>query len=85
MTHTTKKNDEHESEILLASYRNLNDFLCSFIDHLLPNYNYSIRARVLLEKILNWEFRVNLSGLNGQTESVFFIGKLKKIEQNIKK
>jgi hypothetical protein len=72
----TKKADEHESEILLTSYQNLNEFLCKFIDHSLPIYNYSIRGRVLFEKILNYEFRIgNLRGLSDQTESVFLIGK----------
>ncbi len=47
----TKKGDEHESDILLVSYQNLNDFLCKFIDHSLPIYNYSVRARVKPEII----------------------------------
>ena len=72
----TKKGNEHESEILLASYQNLNDFLCKFIEHALPTYNYSIRPRVLFEKILNWEFRFgNLRGAAEYIESAFLIGK----------
>ena len=73
--HTTK-NEEHESEILMASYRNLNEFLCAFINHSLPTYNYGIRDRTLMEKILNTEFLIlNPSGPGGQVDSVFFVGK----------
>jgi hypothetical protein len=72
----TKKGEEHESEILLSSYQNLNDFLCKFVDHSLPIYNYSVRGRVLWEKILNCEVRIgNLRGVSEYTESVFLIGK----------
>jgi hypothetical protein len=73
--HTTK-NDEKESDILMGSYRNLNEFLCAFINHSLPTYNYTIRDRFLIEKILNYEFQFsNISGPAGQTDSVFFYGK----------
>ena len=72
----TKKGDEHESEILLSSYQNLNDFLCKFINHSIPIYNYSVRARVFLEKVVNCEFRIGKSrGSSEHTESVFLIGK----------
>ena len=81
MTHLTKKHEEHESEILLASYRNLNDFLTSFISHTLPTYNYIVRGRRLLEKILNCEFRIRNIAADGQgeAESTFFIGKEEQI------
>jgi hypothetical protein len=84
-THQTKKSDEHESDILLASYRSLNEFLCAFIDQSLPIYNYSIRTRLLFEKILNCEFRVGIPrDLSGRTESLFLIGKWK-YQKNFKK
>jgi len=71
-----KKVEEHESEILMTSYRNLNDFLCAFINHSLPTYKYTIRDRFLIEKILNYEFLVpNLTNPLGQMESTFFVGK----------
>jgi len=60
----------------MASYRNLNEFLCAFINHSLPTYNYSIKDRFLLEKILNYEFQVlPPTGTLGQSDSIFFVGK----------
>ena len=73
---TVQKGGEHESEILMASYRNLNEFLCAFINHALPIYNYVVRRRFLMEKIFNCEFqRPKSSVLHGDTDSVFYIGK----------
>jgi len=78
-----KKVEEHESEILMTSYRNLNDFLCAFIDHSLPKYNYTIRDRYFIEKILNYEFQVPTPvGLDEQVDSIFFVGKFNKINKN---
>jgi len=59
----------------LASYQNLNEFLCAFIDHSLPMHNYFVRGRLLLEKIFNIEFRVGKLDGSGRTESLFLIGK----------
>jgi hypothetical protein len=60
----------------MASYRNLNEFLCAFINHSLPSYNYVIRDRFLIEKILNYEFQyANPTGTPGQLDSIFFVGK----------
>ena len=60
----------------MTSYRNLNDFLCAFINHSLPAYNYSIRDRFFIEKVLNHEFQVsNPGGTPGEEESIFFVGK----------
>ncbi|CAF1102428.1 unnamed protein product, partial [Didymodactylos carnosus] len=53
-----KKDDfEHESETMMNSCRNLNDFLGAFIDHSLTNLDYNVRERLLMEKIVNFEFR----------------------------
>lgn len=72
----TKKGEEHESKILLESYQTLNEFLCKFLDHALPIYNYAIRGRFFLEKVLNCEFRGrNRLGPSGEIESTFYIGK----------
>jgi len=70
-SHKTRKDEERESEILLVSYRNLNEFLMQFIEHSIPIYDYSIRRRVLVEQIFNWDFRTK------STENVFLIGKNK--------
>ena len=59
----------------MTSYRNLNEFLCAFINHSLPTYDYVIRDRYFLEKILNYEFQVpNPTGGIIQVDSVFFVG-----------
>lgn len=72
----TKKGEEHESNILLESYQTLNEFLCKFIDHALPIYNYAVRNRVFFEKIFNCEFRGrNRLGATGDVESTFYNGK----------
>ncbi|UJR08253.1 hypothetical protein I4U23_012526 [Adineta vaga] len=74
LTRLTKKGEEHESEILLASYRNLNEFLCAFINQSLPIYNYSVRQRLFFEKILNLELGLRTTlNTNEQTESTFLI------------
>ncbi|CAF1664968.1 unnamed protein product, partial [Didymodactylos carnosus] len=52
-----KKGNEHESEIIMSSYQNLNDFLGAFIDHSLTNLDYTIRERLLMERLLNYEFQ----------------------------
>ena len=77
LTQTTQKNSEQESEALMRSYKNLNEFLCSFIDHASPTYNYIIRDRFFIEKILNYEFPVapEPTGAVGATGSIFFVGK----------
>jgi hypothetical protein len=60
----------------MTSYRNLNEFLCAFINHSLPRYNYVIRDRLLIEKLLNYEFQVPTpAGAEGQMDSIFFVGK----------
>ena len=72
-------NEQNDSEILMRSHRTLNDFLCAFINHSLPTYNYYIQDRFFLEKLLNYEFRtVNRPGTPGSDVSVFFVGKFKK-------
>ncbi|CAF1576458.1 unnamed protein product, partial [Adineta ricciae] len=74
LSRLTKKGEEHESEILLASYRNLNEFLCAFMSQSLPIYSYTVRHRYFLEKILNIEFGLRTTpDANGYTESTFFI------------
>ncbi|CAF2968602.1 unnamed protein product [Rotaria sp. Silwood2] len=65
---------ERYTDMLLQSYQNLNGFLCAFIDHSLPSHEYRIRNRYLLEKILNYEFRVRTrSDLEGQIDNLLFI------------
>jgi hypothetical protein len=60
----------------MESYRNLNEFLCAFINHSLPSTNYTIRDRVFIEKVLNYEFLVpNQMGITGQIDNVLFYGK----------
>ena len=60
----------------MNSYRNLNDFLCAFINQSLPNYHYAVLNRLLLEKIFDYEFRSGYpTGPQGQVESIFFVGK----------
>ncbi|CAF1194078.1 unnamed protein product [Rotaria sordida] len=74
LTRLNKKIEEREANILLASYRGLNEFLCAFINRSLPTYTYVIRPRWLLEKILNCEFRnTRTSASLDQTESIFYI------------
>ncbi|CAF4483081.1 unnamed protein product, partial [Rotaria sp. Silwood2] len=74
LTRSNKKIEERESEILLASYRGLNEFLCAFINRSLPTYNYIIRPRWMLEKLLNCEFRsTRTSELLDKTDSIFYI------------
>lgn len=79
----SKKDDDHESEILLASYRNLNDFLCSFLSRLLPTHNYVVRRRYPLEKILNIEFQK--TQIAGSSDSIFYKGSIEEIFTNRKK
>lgn len=72
----TKKGEEHESEILLASYRTLNDFLCAFINKSLPIYSYAVRQRLFFEKILNFELGLKTDrDSQGNVQSVFLIGR----------
>ncbi|CAF3770661.1 unnamed protein product [Rotaria sp. Silwood1] len=74
LTRVNKKIEERESEILLVSYRGLNEFLCAFINRSLPTYPYTIRHRNLFENLLNCEFRTaNTSELLDHTESLFLI------------
>ncbi|UJR38008.1 hypothetical protein I4U23_030690 [Adineta vaga] len=74
LTLATQKNQEQELENLMQSYKNLNEFLCAFIDHALPTYNYIIRVRFFIEKLLNYEFQVsNPDGIQGTTGSIFFV------------
>ena len=77
LTHTAQKSSEQEFEALMRSYKNLNEFLCSFIDHASPTYNYIVRDRFFIEKILNYEFQVAFdpTGTTGATGSIFFVGK----------
>jgi len=64
----------------MVSYRNLNEFLCAFINHSLPTYNYVVRDRYFLEKLLNYEFQViPTTGIQAQIDSIFFVGKLNRI------
>ena len=69
----SKKEEEHESDILLVSYRNLNEFLCAFIKRSLPTYTYSIRRRFFWERIFNREFLK--AALSESSDSTFFAGK----------
>jgi meckelin len=69
------RKDEHESDVLMASYRTLNEFLCSFINHSLINYNYVVLDRTFWEKVLNYEFRVgNPLETQGNVPNVLFVG-----------
>lgn len=62
--------------MLLESYQNLNSFLCTFIDNSLATQQYFIRNRFFLEKILDYEFRIQVrSQLDGFLDNVLFIGK----------
>jgi len=64
----------------MQSYRNLNEFLCAFINHSLPAFNYAVRNRLFLEKFLNYEFEgIPATTTQGQIDSVFFVGKLNRI------
>ncbi|CAF0975904.1 unnamed protein product [Adineta ricciae] len=83
LTNTTQKNSEQESEALMRSYKNLNEFLCSFIDHASPTYNYIVRDRFFIEKILNYEFPVasELTGTTGASGSIFFVDPEKSFRQ----
>ncbi|CAF3878723.1 unnamed protein product [Rotaria sp. Silwood1] len=65
---------ERYTNMLLQSYQNLNRFLCAFIDHSLPSHEYIIRNRYLIEKLLNYEFRVRTrSNFQGQSDNFLFI------------
>lgn len=71
----TRQVNQNDANIIMESYRHLNDFLCAFINHSLPQYDYVIRKRSFLEKLLNYEFEnSNPNGLYEEEESVFFIG-----------
>jgi hypothetical protein len=60
----------------MEAYRNLNEFLCAFINHALPMYNYSIHGRNFFEKLLNYEFQAPTpAGTPGYEGSLFFVGK----------
>lgn len=59
----------------MASYRNLNDFLCAFINHSLVNYNYNVCDRTFWEKLFNYEFRVgNPLETQGIVPNILFVG-----------
>ncbi|CAF3358734.1 unnamed protein product [Rotaria socialis] len=75
LSRVNKKNDERVSDVLLTSYKNLNEFFCAFIDHSLPAYNYVVRQRWLLEKILNFEFTdsVKRSAPPNEAECIFYV------------
>lgn len=63
----------------MASYRNLNEFLCAFINQSLPMYNYVIRDRYFFEKLFNYEFQVAAPvGTQGHIDSLFFVGMILK-------
>ncbi|CAF0721542.1 unnamed protein product [Adineta steineri] len=66
----SKKDKEHYTDVLLESYRNLNSFLCSYIDHSLPAHEYYVRNRYLVEKLFNYEFQIGMTGYN---DSLFFV------------
>ena len=60
----------------MAAYRNLTEFLCAFINHSLPLYNYVIRERNLFEKLINYEFQSPEPGATlDDPGSLFFVGK----------
>ncbi|CAF3900474.1 unnamed protein product [Rotaria sordida] len=68
---------EQEAELLMRSYRNLNEFLCAFITHSLPNDRYTIYRRSFLEKLLNHEFQNPASltlSVNDQESRLFIDG-----------
>ena len=69
----SKKEEDHESDILFVSYRNLNEFLCAFITRSLPTYQYTIRRRLMWERIFNREFQKGV--LNDSSDSQFFTGR----------
>ncbi|CAF1347685.1 unnamed protein product [Rotaria magnacalcarata] len=75
LSRVNKKDKERTSGVLLTSYKNLNEFFCAFIDHSLPTYNYVVRQRWLLEKILNFEFSnsVKRSASPNEAECIFYI------------
>jgi hypothetical protein len=75
-TRRTADDTERYANILIQSYQNLNSFLCAYIDHSLPNHQYYIRNRYLLEKIFNYEFQIGIGpNLTGYIDNLFFIGK----------
>ena len=64
----------------MSSYRNLNDFLCAFINHSLANYDYVIRDRLLMEKLFDYDSQIMAPAVQAGTrqlisESIFFVGK----------
>lgn len=62
----------------MEAYRNINEFLCAFINHSLPLYNYVIRERNFFEKLINYEFQSPNPGATiGDEGSLFFVGKFK--------
>ena len=67
--------EQNDSEILMTSYRNLNDFLCAFINRSLPTHNYYIRDRIFLEKLFNYEFQAaTRPGAPEPIDNFFFVG-----------
>ncbi|CAF0826220.1 unnamed protein product [Adineta steineri] len=73
-TRTIKKSAENSLDVLMKSYKNLNEFLCSFIDHALPSHNYIVRDRTFIEKLLNYEFQQAIpSVLQGESRNVFLV------------
>lgn len=76
MNMPTRGNEQNDTDILMAAYRNLNDFLCAFINHSLPTHNYYIRDRLFLEKLFNYEFQAaTRPGTPAPIDNVFFVGK----------
>ncbi|CAF3802666.1 unnamed protein product [Rotaria magnacalcarata] len=70
----TRLDAERYTDLLLQSYQNLNGFLCAFIDHSLSSHQYILRNRFLLERMLDYEFRVRTrSDFDGQIDNFLYV------------
>lgn len=73
----TREDAERYTDMLLQSYQTLNGFLCAYIDRSLSAHQYEIRKRFFLEKMLDYEFRVQTrSNLDGQINNFLIIGRI---------
>lgn len=72
----TRELIERQTNRMLESYQNINQFLCTFINHSLLAYPYLIRKRYLLEKLCNYEFQTRYpSNFQGHPYNLLFMGK----------
>ena len=72
-------NNQSSAENLLTAYRNLNEFLCAFINHSLPGLNYDIRSRRFFEKILDYDFQSPRVTDLSDDSNILFVGKSNEI------